>query len=114
MPKNTGSDTQIQTWLDRLIEGNEAAREELIRHASVRLRALARRMLRENPRVRRWEETDDVFQRALLRLHQSLASGNPPAGHDRVPGLIFDNLMNQSRRASRTRRLGGAILHSAS
>jgi RNA polymerase sigma-70 factor (ECF subfamily) len=34
-------------------------------------------MLRENPRVRRWEETDDVFQRALLRLHQSLAKVRP-------------------------------------
>lgn len=77
MPEPVGSDTQIQTWLDRLMTGTEGAREELIRHASSRLCALTRTMLHRSPRIRRWEETDDVFQRALLRLHESLVEVRP-------------------------------------
>jgi RNA polymerase sigma-70 factor (ECF subfamily) len=77
MPEQVGSDTQIQSWLDRLMAGAEGAREELIRHASSRLCALTRTMLHRSPRVRRWEETDDVFQRAVMRLHQALADVQP-------------------------------------
>ena len=35
--------------------------------------ALARVMLRRYPHVRRWEQTDDLLQAALMRLHRSLA-----------------------------------------
>ena len=77
MPEQVGSDTQIQTWLDRLMAGNEGAREELIRHVSSRLCALTRSMLRRSPRIRRWEETDDVFQQATLKLHESLSEVQP-------------------------------------
>lgn len=77
MPEQAGSDTQIQSWLDRLMAGAEGAREELIRHASDRLCALTRTILHRSPPVRRWEETDDVYQRAVMRLHQSLADVQP-------------------------------------
>ena len=48
--------------------------------------ALARAMLRRYPHVRRWEETDDLLQAALMRLHRSLAEVQPEG----VPH--FDNL----------------------
>jgi RNA polymerase sigma-70 factor (ECF subfamily) len=64
-------------WLERLREGDEAARNEVINHACQRLEALTRRMLRHYPRLRRWEQTGDVLQNAALRLHRSLATVRP-------------------------------------
>ena len=54
-----------------------AARETLIALAAERMRSLARRMLAGSARVRRWEETDDVVQGALLRLHRALGAVIP-------------------------------------
>ena len=53
------------------------AREELVTLAADRMRALAHRMLAGSARVRRWEETDDVVQGALLRLHRALGAVAP-------------------------------------
>jgi RNA polymerase sigma-70 factor (ECF subfamily) len=68
-------------WLERLRQGDPAAaaeaRDEVIHHACGRLEALTRRMLRHYPRLRRWEQTADVLQNALLRLHRSLATVRP-------------------------------------
>src|SRR5262245_46424810 len=68
---------EIQERLDRLRAGDPAAREELLTIASERLARLARRMLRDNPRIRRWEQTDDLLQDATLRLYRSLATVRP-------------------------------------
>jgi RNA polymerase sigma-70 factor (ECF subfamily) len=67
----------IQDRLDRLRAGEAAAREELLAIAAQRLSRLAQRMLRDNPRIRRWEETDDVLQNATLHLYQALATIRP-------------------------------------
>lgn len=67
----------IQDWLDRLRNGDESARQALISSASERLVRLARRMLREYPRLARWEQTDDVLQNALLRLDRALKGISP-------------------------------------
>ncbi len=64
-------------WLGRLRAGDEAARNEIINHACERLEALTRRMLRHYPRLRRWEQTGDILQNAVLRLHRSLATVRP-------------------------------------
>lgn len=73
------SDTSIllQRCLDRLQAGDAAARNELLNHACDRLRRLTRKMLRDSPAVRRWEETDDVFQNAMLRLCRALQDVTP-------------------------------------
>ena len=34
-------------------------------------------MLRGYPHLQRWEQTDDVYQTALLRLHQALSQVTP-------------------------------------
>jgi RNA polymerase sigma-70 factor (ECF subfamily) len=68
---------QIQGCLDRWAQGDEAARDELLALASDWLRRLAAVMLGDYPRVRRWEQTDDVLQNALLRLWRALQEVRP-------------------------------------
>jgi RNA polymerase sigma-70 factor (ECF subfamily) len=68
---------QLQHLLDCFQRGDETARDALIRHSCDRLQRLTRKMLRSYPRLRRWEQTDDVFQNAMLRLHRSLSEVKP-------------------------------------
>jgi RNA polymerase sigma-70 factor (ECF subfamily) len=67
----------MQGCLDRLRAGEKGARDELLRAASERLDQLARVMLNDFPRLRRWEQTDDVLQNALLRLCRALGDVLP-------------------------------------
>jgi RNA polymerase sigma factor (sigma-70 family) len=69
--------TQIQLRLDRLRLGDESARDELLNMACQRLSRLARKLTRGYPGVRRWEETDDIFQNAALRLCRALKDVKP-------------------------------------
>jgi len=82
MAKSFMQTTQIQGWIDRLRAGDEAARKELLNCACERLTRLTRKMLRGFPRVKRWEETDDVAQNAVMRLYQSLAKVQPASAAD--------------------------------
>lgn len=66
------SDTQLQVFIDRTTIGDEAARAALIDHACERLLKLTRKMFHDFAKLRRWEQTDDVFQNAMLRLHTAL------------------------------------------
>jgi RNA polymerase sigma factor (sigma-70 family) len=72
-----GNTTQLQRYLDLLRAGDEQARDALIQHSAERLMRLTRKMLKGYPRLRRWEQTDDVLQNALMRLHRSLAEVKP-------------------------------------
>jgi RNA polymerase sigma factor (sigma-70 family) len=81
-----GQDTEARELLERLRDGDGSARDRLIVLAQGRFVALARAMLRRHPHVGRWEQTDDLLQAALLRLHRSLAEVRPEG----VPH--FDNL----------------------
>jgi RNA polymerase sigma-70 factor (ECF subfamily) len=77
MADQGGRTETLQPLLDRLAGGDTAAADDLIAHAMERLRRLARKMLRDNPRVRRWEQTDDVLHNALVRLHRALKAVRP-------------------------------------
>jgi len=57
--------------------GDESARDELLRSVTLRLEVLARRMLHRFPQLRRWEQTDDVLQGALLGLLNALREIRP-------------------------------------
>lgn len=72
-----GQDTDARALLDRLRDGDGSARDRLISLAQGRFVALARAMLRRYPHVRRWEQTDDLLQAALMRLYRSLADVRP-------------------------------------
>jgi RNA polymerase sigma factor (sigma-70 family) len=62
--------------------GDETARDRIIEICADRLRTLAHRMLARFPKVRRWQDTDDVFQNAALRLHRTLGRLRPTAPSD--------------------------------
>jgi RNA polymerase sigma factor (sigma-70 family) len=63
--------------LTRARDGDTAARDNLLARAQTRLERLARKMLRDFPGVRRWEDTADVLQEALIRLVRALDAVNP-------------------------------------
>jgi RNA polymerase sigma-70 factor (ECF subfamily) len=74
--------TQIQSCIHRIQSGDAKARDELLTHASDRLTRLTRKMLRDFPGVRRWEQTDDVFQNAVMRLCRALGEVELPTAAD--------------------------------
>lgn len=72
-PPAVGSDTQLQDLIDRRLNGEAAAHDALLHHACDRLLRLTRKMFHGYPNLRRWEQTDDVFQNSMVRLHRALA-----------------------------------------
>src|SRR5262245_16223458 len=79
-PRDTmiGFDTpRLHELISRIQDGDGLARDDLIRLILRRLETLAQRMLRGFPGVRRWEDTQDVLQTALMRLMQSLERVRP-------------------------------------
>jgi RNA polymerase sigma-70 factor (ECF subfamily) len=74
---STGETTQIQNWIERMRAGDEQAMDELLIHFEARLLSLTRKMLKEFPVVQRWEQTDDVFQGAAMRLRRALREVTP-------------------------------------
>jgi hypothetical protein len=71
--------SQLHRLLERFRAGDRAAWEEMHCHVGARLEALARRMLRGFPEVRRFEATPDVLQNATVRLLRALATGGKGA-----------------------------------
>ena len=69
--------THLQVMLDVGAEGNPQAYAELINLASDRLLRLTRKMLRRYPHLKRWEQTDDIFQQAAMRLWKALEKVQP-------------------------------------
>jgi RNA polymerase sigma factor (sigma-70 family) len=75
MTPHSDGTTQL---LHRMRAGDMLARNALIAHARQRLLALTSYMLRQFPEVRRFEETDDVMQNALMRLARALTDEELP------------------------------------
>src|SRR5579863_8255611 len=65
---------EFELLLEAWSAGDDAARTRLLERAGQRLLSLTRRMLRNYPHLRRWEQTDDVFQNTLVRLYQALGT----------------------------------------
>jgi len=68
---------QLQRLIDKVLGGDEVARSALLDHACDRLLRLTRKMLHARPDLRRWEQTDDVFQSAMIRLHRAVVDVKP-------------------------------------
>jgi RNA polymerase sigma-70 factor (ECF subfamily) len=68
------SDAKLQCLVEDAIAGKPAARELLLDHAGDRLLRMTRAMFHDFPALQRWEQTDDVFQDAMIRLHRALAA----------------------------------------
>jgi RNA polymerase sigma factor (sigma-70 family) len=101
--------TQIRLCIDRMRSGDAAARNELLGHASERLTRLTRKMLRDFPRVHRWEQTDDVLQNAAMRLCRALGEVQPTTAADffrLAAAQIRRELLDLARRYSGAHGLG--------
>jgi RNA polymerase sigma-70 factor (ECF subfamily) len=68
---------QLQNYLDHFRAGDRQATDALLRRICGRLEGLTRSMLRSFPNVRRWADTDDVLQGALMRLLHTLRATQP-------------------------------------
>lgn len=68
---------QLQHLLDALRAGDESARDSLLEGSLDRIHELARRMFHRQCDLRHLAQTDDVAQKALIRLHTALKSVNP-------------------------------------
>jgi RNA polymerase sigma-70 factor (ECF subfamily) len=66
------TNTSTVQLLGRLQNGDEQSRSRLIARACDRLHGLASWMLKRYPGVSRWEQTDDLMQKALIRLNRAL------------------------------------------
>lgn len=102
---------QMNDWLGRWRSGDEAANEELMRAAYPRLEALARKMLRGFPRVRRLNDTGDVLHNAVMRLARSLRRIDPPPASTReffglAAAEIRHELLDLTRAMSAAKRRG--------
>ncbi len=78
----SGETTQYRGWIDRLRAGDDSALNEILAHFEDRLIRLSHLMLSRFPGVRRWEQTGDVFQEAMLRLQQALMKVSPAHPRD--------------------------------
>jgi RNA polymerase sigma factor (sigma-70 family) len=98
----------VRECLKRMETGDESAHDELIGAVCQRMQQLAHHMLNDYSKLRRWEETDDVFSGAALRLSKALRSVTPesPQHFYRLAALqIRRELKELVRRHSRESRV---------
>lgn len=72
----------LEELLGRSLAGNQSAREQLLQHLGERLRYLAHIRLARFGHLQRWEQTDDVLNGALYRLHRALDEVRPATVRD--------------------------------
>lgn len=100
----------IAECLDRLAKGDESARKRIIELCMDRLHLLVHRMLEKFPNVKRWEEDDDVFQEAAMRLYESLRKMSLASPRD-----VIAIAVTQIKRVllDMARHYGGPMSHAA-
>ena len=77
MSEITVTSSRVEHLLSELREGKLEARNELLEIAQDRLIAVTKKIKRSFPQVGRWEQTEDVFQNASLRLFKALSKTEP-------------------------------------
>jgi len=81
-PEHSLNTVQLHEYLDRLRAGDRKAADALLRWVGDRLERLAHHMLKDFPNVRRWVDTDDVLQCAIIRLLRTLSALRPESTRD--------------------------------
>jgi len=108
------SSGETSAWVDAKIAalraGNTQARDELVAFAAGRMQAATQRMLRRFPKVRRWEETNDVAQNAVIRLYKTLQKIVP---HDARGFLALAAVHIRRELLDLARKYAGPQSHSA-
>jgi RNA polymerase sigma factor (sigma-70 family) len=86
--------TAITPLIKRLQAGDKQAENELASAVLARFEALARKMLHKFPGVRRYEDTADLVQEAMIRLLRSLREVSP-ANTREFFGLAAEHIRRQ-------------------
>jgi RNA polymerase sigma-70 factor (ECF subfamily) len=76
-PDSSFDTVQLHHYLDHLRDGDAEATDAFLRRVCGRLERLAHGMLRSFPNVKRWVDTGDVLQGALMRLLHTLRATQP-------------------------------------
>ncbi len=76
-PDSSFDTVQLHSFLDHFRAGDAEATDAFLRQVCGRLERLARKMLRDFPNVRRWADTGDLLQGALMRLLHTLRATQP-------------------------------------
>jgi RNA polymerase sigma factor (sigma-70 family) len=103
------SSVELQGLLDRLLQGDRAARRLLLERACERLRRLAGRMLHGSfPELARRHEVDSVVHETWVRLLQALDKAEPSTVADffrlaahKFRQVLLDMAQSERRRAQR-------------
>jgi hypothetical protein len=83
MATDSSFDTiQLHAYLEGYRAGDREATDAFLGRICGRMERLARSMLRTFPNVRRWADTDDVLQSALMRLLNTLRATQPESTRD--------------------------------
>ena len=93
MPHQPSTTVFLQSALQAAERDQQPNYAPLIDMAQDRLLRLTRRMFHRFPHLRRWEQTDDVFQNAMVRFHRSLEAVQPDS-----PKRFFGLAVTQIRR----------------
>lgn len=92
--------TVMHQLLDQIQQGDRQAANELIDRSGKQLHTLAQRQLRGFPIVRRWQESEDVVQVAVMRLLNALKTRRPESTNEFfrfASTLIRRELLNLAR-----------------
>src|SRR5262245_65524630 len=82
MAQTNSQPTMTHQLLRQAVAGDKAAVDDLLRYSCDRLTLLTRRMLGDFQRVKRWADTGDVLQNALVRLVGALEEVKPATPRD--------------------------------
>lgn len=93
MKDNSGFNTtaHVANLLQRLRDGDSGSAQALLEASTKRLQLLARRIGKNIPGVRRWEQTDDLLQNSMIRLWKALEKHRPatPLDYYRLASTII-------------------------
>lgn len=108
MPDWPFKTAQLHDWVTQMRAGDREAADALVRAILQRVEGLARRMLRGYPAARRWADSADVIQGALIRLLRTLKQVEPASTRhflNMTALLIRHELVDLSRHFSERTRL---------
>ncbi|MCC9608125.1 sigma-70 family RNA polymerase sigma factor [Blastopirellula sp. JC732] len=88
MESTSATERQIDEILATASQRPAVAYEMVLARSLVRLQGLTKSMMQAYPQLARWEQTDDVFQEASIRLYRSLKAVKPQSARH------FFNLAN--------------------
>ena len=113
----------VTQGLESLTGGDPSGLDRLVEAWSARLRLLTHKILRHYPGVRRYDDTDDVFQGAIMRLHRALGqmalAGQSPRsmmalGAVQIHRELVDLTRRYAARASYQANHGTNVFHDTS